>query len=69
MSALSAAGVSLSVLDGADAASVLGRSLDPAGPPRPGGLPGAAHDEPVTLARRAPTTASFGDPSQKGATR
>ncbi len=69
VSALSAAGVSLSVLDGADAASVLGRSLDPAGPPRPGGLPGAAHDEPVTLARRAPTTASFGDPSQKGATR
>ena len=71
VTALGAAGVSLSVLDGATAASVLGRSLDPAGPPRPGGFPGssAGIDEPVTLARRAPTTASFGDPSQEGATR
>ncbi len=71
VSALGAAGVSLCVLDGAAASGVLARSLDPAGPPRPGGLPGAADDEPVTLARRAPTTASFGDPdpSQEGATR
>jgi len=71
VTALGAAGVSLSVLDGATAASVLGRSLDPAGPPRPGGFAGssAGIDEPVTLARRAPTTASFGDPSQEGATR
>ncbi len=71
VTALSAAGVSLSLLDGTDAASVLGRCLDPAGPPRPGTLTGSSTgvDGPVTLARRAPTTASFGDPSQEGATR
>jgi hypothetical protein len=71
VTALSAAGVSLSVLDGVAASSVLGRCLDPARPPRPGGLPGssAGINEPVTLARRAPTTASFGDPSQEGASR
>jgi hypothetical protein len=71
VTALGAAGVSLCVLDGVAASSVIGRSLDPAGPPRPGGFAGssAGIDEPVTLARRAPTTASFGDPSQEGATR
>jgi hypothetical protein len=71
VTALGAAGVSLSVLDGVAASGVLARSLDPAGPPRPGGLTGssAGVDEPVTLARRAPTTASFGDPSQEGGTR
>ncbi|MHB1774258.1 MAG: PrgI family protein [Acidimicrobiales bacterium] len=69
VTALGAAGVSLSVLDAVAASSVVARCLDPAGPPRPGGLPGAADDEPVTLARRALTTASFGDPSQEGATR
>ncbi len=71
VSALSAAGVSLSVLDGAAASGVLARSLDPAGPPRPGALAGSSSgiDEPVTLTRRAPTTASSGDPSQEGATR
>ena len=71
VSALGAAGVSLSVLDGVAASSVIARCLDPAGSPRPGGLAGssAGIDEPVTLARRAPTTASFGDPSQEGATR
>ena len=71
VTALGAAGVSLSVLDGVAASGVLARSLDPAGPLRPGGLAGssAGVDEPVTLARRAPTTASFGDPSQEGATR
>jgi len=53
------------------ASSVIGRCLDPAAPPRPGGLAGssAGVDEPVTLASPAPTTASFGDPSQEGATR
>ncbi len=71
VTSLGAAGVSLSVLDGVTASGVLARSLDPAGPPRPGALAGssAGIDEPVTLARRAPTTASFGDPSQEGATR
>ena len=71
VTALSAAGVSLCVLDGVAASGVLGRSLDPAGPPRPGALAGssAGIDEPVTLARHAPTTASFGDPSHEGASR
>ena len=69
VTALGAAGVSLCVLDAVAASSVIGRSLDPAAPPRPGGLPGATDDEPVTLARRAPTTASSGDPAQEGATR
>ena len=67
--ALAAAGVSLSVLDGADAASVLGRCLDPAGPPRPGGLPGAADGEPVTLARHRARLEPAGSPRQGGATR
>ena len=72
VTALGAAGVSLSVLDGVAAASVVGRCLDPAGPPRRGGL--AGDDEPVTLAHRAPTSGPFsdlsfsGDPSQEGAT-
>jgi len=71
VTSLGAAGVSLSILDGAGANSVLGRCLDPAAPPRPGGLAGssAGIDEPVTLACRAPTTASFGDSSQEGAAR
>lgn len=71
VTALSAAGVSLSVLDAVAASSVIARCLDPAAPPRPGGLAGssAGIDEPVTLARRAPTAASSGDPSQEGATR
>jgi hypothetical protein len=69
VTALGAAGVSLCVLDAVAASSVIGRCLDPAAPPRPGGLAGAAGDEPVTLASPAPTTASFGDPSQEGATR
>jgi hypothetical protein len=67
--ALAAAGVSLSVLDGADAASVLGRCLDPAAPPRPAGLPGAADSEPVTLARHRALLESTGSPRQEGATR
>jgi len=71
VTALGAAGVGLSVLDGVAASNVISRCLDPAGPPRPGGLAGSARslDEPVSLARRAPTTALFGDPSQEGATR
>jgi hypothetical protein len=71
VTSLGAAGVSLSVLDAVAASSVIARSLDPAGPPRPGALAGssAGIDEPVTLARRAPTTASFGDSSQEGAAR
>ncbi len=67
--ALSAAGVSLSVLDGAAASSVLGRSLDPAGPPRPGGLPGATDDEPVTLARHRTPLDPTDRPTQEGSTR
>ena len=67
--ALAAAGVSLSVLDGAAAASVLGRCLDPAAPPRPGGLPGAADGEPVTLARHLALLEPAGSPRQEGATR
>jgi len=77
ITALGAAGVSLSVLDGVAASGVLARSLDPAGPPRPGGLLSSASgiDEPVTLAHRAPTAGPFadpipsGDPAQEGATR
>jgi len=69
VTALSAAGVSLSVLDGADAASALGRCLDPAGPPRPGGLPGAADGEPVTLARHRTPPDPADRPTQEGATR
>ena len=77
VTALGAAGVSLSVLDGAAASGVIGRCLDPAGPPRPGALAGsvAGIDEPVTLTHPAPTVGSFddpsssGDPSQEGATR
>ncbi len=67
--ALAAAGVSLSVLDGAAAASVLGRCLDPAAPPRPGGPPGAADGEPVTLARHRARLEPAGSPRQEGATR
>ncbi|MHB1850480.1 MAG: PrgI family protein [Acidimicrobiales bacterium] len=67
--ALAAAGVSLSVLDGAAAASVLGRCLDPAAPPRPGGLPGAADGEPVTLARHLALLESADRATQEGATR
>ncbi|MDA8285573.1 MAG: PrgI family protein [Actinomycetota bacterium] len=71
VTALGAAGVSLCVLDGVAASSVIGRSLDPAAPARPAGLAGssAGVDEPVTLASPAPTAASCGDPSQEGATR
>jgi hypothetical protein len=67
--ALAAAGVSLSVLDGAAAASVLGRCLDPAAPPRPGGLPGAADGEPVTLARHLALLEPADRATQEGATR
>ena len=69
VTALGAAGVSLSVLDGAAAASVLGRSLDPAAPTRPGALPGAADDEPVTLARHRTALEPTDRPTQEGATR
>jgi len=69
VTALGAAGVSLSVLDSTAAASVIGRSLDPAGPPRPGGLPGAADDEPVTLARHHTPPEPTDRATQKGATR
>ncbi|MDA8317028.1 MAG: PrgI family protein [Actinomycetota bacterium] len=69
VSALSAAGVSLTVLDGAAASSVLGRCLDPAGPPRPGGLPGATDDEPVTLARHRTPLDPTGSRTQEGVTR
>ena len=69
VTALGAAGVSLSVLDGVAASGVLGRCLDPAGPPRPGGLAGAADDEPVTLARHRTPPDPTGSPTQKGATR
>jgi hypothetical protein len=51
--ALAAAGVTLAVLDGPAAAACLARALDPAAPPRPGGLAATASqaaDEPVTLA-------------------
>ena len=69
VTALAGAGVSLSVLDGAAAASVLGRCLDPAAPPRPGGLPGAAGDEPVTLACHRTPLEPVGSHMEKGATR
>ena len=69
VTALGAAGVSLSVLDAVAASSVLGRSLDPAGPPRPGGLPGAADDEPVTLACHRTPLDPTDSPTQEGATR
>ena len=71
VSALSAAGVSLSVLDAVAASSVIGRCLDPAGPPRPGGLAGssAGVDEPVTLARHRTPSDPAGSRTQTGATR
>jgi hypothetical protein len=69
VTALGAAGVSLSVLDGAAAASVLGRCLDPAAPPRPAAFPGAADGEPVTLARHRAPLEPAGSPRQEGATR
>ena len=50
VSALAAAGVSLSVLDGAAAAAVLARCLDPGTPASPGPLCGWAGNEPVTRA-------------------
>ena len=50
--ALAAAGVTLTVSDGAAAAACLARALDPAGTTRIAGLDGrAATDEPVTLAQ------------------
>jgi len=69
VTALGAAGVSLCVLDAVAASSVIGRSLDPAGPPRPGGLPGATDDEPVTLARHRTPLDPTGSRTQEGATR
>jgi hypothetical protein len=71
VTALGAAGVSLSVLAGADAASVIGRCLDPATPPRPGALAGSAGgvDEPVTLARHRTPLDPVDRPMQEGATR
>jgi hypothetical protein len=72
VTALGAAGVSLSVLDGAAAGSVIARCLDPAGPPRPGGLAGdgpAGDDEPVTLARHRTRPDPAGTRTQKGAIR
>ena len=71
VAALGAAGVSLSVLDGAGAASVIGRSLDPAGPPRPEALAGssAGVDEPVTFACHRTPLDPTGSPTQEGATR
>jgi hypothetical protein len=50
--ALAAAGVTLTVSDGAAAAACLARALDPGGTTRIAGLDGrAATDEPVTLAQ------------------
>ncbi len=71
VTALGAAGVSLSILDGMAASSVIGRSLDPAGPPRPGGLAGssAGIDEPVTLACHRTPLDPADRPTQEGATR
>ena len=71
VSALSAAGVSLTVLDGAAASSALGRCLDPTGPPRPGGLTGSAAgvDQPVTLAPHRTPPDPAGSRTQEGATR
>ena len=71
VSALSAAGVSLTVLDGAAASSVIGRCLDPTGPPRPGGLAGLASgvDQPVTLAPHRTPPDPAGSRAQEGATR
>jgi hypothetical protein len=67
ITALGAAGVSLSVLDGVAASSVIARSLDPATPPRPDSV--AADDEPVTLARHRALLESTGSPRQEGAAR
>lgn len=71
VTALGAAGVSLSVLDGVAASSVVARSLDPATPPRPGALAGSAGgiDEPITLARRRTPLEPTDGPTQEGATR
>ncbi|MDA8285873.1 MAG: PrgI family protein [Actinomycetota bacterium] len=69
VTALGAAGVSLSVLDGVAAGRVIARSLDPAGPPRPGALAGAAGDEPVTVARHRTRPDPAGIPMQEGAIR
>ncbi len=67
VTALGAAGVSLSVLDGAAAGSVIGRSLDPAAPPRPDSVAGI--DEPVTLARHDAPLDPTSSPTQKGVAR
>ena len=71
VSALSAAGVSLTVLDGTAASSVIGRCLDPAGPPRPGGLAGLASgvDQPVTVPPHRTRPDPAGSHTQEGATR
>ena len=71
VTALGAAGVSLSLLDGAAAGSVIARCLDPAGPPRPDGLSGAGpgDDEPVTLARQNVPPDPTGSRTQEGAIR
>jgi len=71
VTALGAAGVSLSVLDGVAARGVIARCLDPAGPPRPGGLAGAGpgDDEPVTLARHRTSLDPTGSRTQEGAIR
>ena len=69
VTALGAAGVSLSVLDAMAASSVIARCLDPAAPPWPGGLPGAADGEPVTLARHLALLEPADRATQEGATR
>lgn len=68
VAALAAAGVTLTVLDGAGAAEALARCLDPAGPRRPGGLAGGL-DEPVTLSRDRTLRGPAADPRQEGARR
>ena len=72
VTALAAAGVSLSVLDGVAASGVVARSLDPAGPTRRGALAGPAAagiDEPVTLARDRTPLGLADRPTQEGAAR
>jgi len=68
VTALGAAGVSLSVLDAVAASSVIGRCLDPAAPPRLAGS-SAGVDEPVTLARHRTPLDPADRPTQEGATR
>ncbi len=71
VTALAAAGVSLFVLDGVAASGVIGRSLDPAGPTRPGALAGSPSgiDEPVTYAHDRTPLEPADRPTQKGAPR